>query len=100
MIVKARDDDCTNDGFACSYEIANNEDVPFKVNKLGFISNTKPLKRSDKASYDLIIRAYDCLDFDNEYVETNVHIDVKEPCRPQWKSKNYLRVFDFLKIIL
>ena len=88
LIVKAHDDDCTNDGFACSYEIVNNDDVPFKINKLGFISNTKALKRSDKAKYDLIIRGYDCLD--NKYVETNVHIEVKEHCRPEWKSNEIL----------
>ena len=88
LIVKARDDDCTNDGFACDYEIANNEDVPFKINKLGFISNTKALKKSDKPSYDLIVRAYDCLDLDSKFIETNVHIDIKEPCRPHWKSNN------------
>ena len=84
VIVKAKDDDCTNNGFACNYEIVNNENVPFAINKLGFISNTKELKRSDKESYDLIVRGYDCID--NKYAETNVHIEIKEQCRPEWKS--------------
>lgn len=85
LIVKAKDNDCTNDGFACHYEIINAE-IPFNINNLGFISNTIPLKKSDKIYYDFVVRAYDCAD-NSSFVDANVHIEVVEPCRPEWKSK-------------
>jgi hypothetical protein len=39
----------------------------------------------EKMRYDFIVRGYDCLD-NSSFVETNIHIDIREPCRPKWTS--------------
>jgi hypothetical protein len=81
LLVKATDDDCTNDGKACAYKILE-ESIPFTVDELGFLSNTVPLAKS---RYDFTVRAYDCLD-DESYVDASIHIDVDEQCVPVWQG--------------
>lgn len=89
MTVKARDNDCTNDGFACSYQLVSEDEMglvldekfPFKVDSNGVISSTQPLTKAGQYSFK--VRAIDCLNKD-EYVEAPVHIEVVESCLPQW----------------
>lgn len=82
LTVKARDKDCTNNGYACSYEIVRDQPVvPFKVDASGSISTTESL---DKAgTYTFKVRGYDCLN-KNSFAETDVTIEVSEPCVPKF----------------
>ena len=89
MTVKARDNDCTNDGFACSYQLVSDDEMsiilddkfPFNIDINGVISSTQPLTKVGQFSFK--VRAIDCLNKD-EYVEVPVHIEVVDSCSPQW----------------
>jgi hypothetical protein len=82
LTVRAKDDDCTNNGFACSYElISDNTRLPFTINNNGQLSSTQPLQVLQ--TYKFIVRAFDCVNKES-FVETNVNIDIAEPCIPQW----------------
>lgn len=89
MTVKARDNDCTNDGFACSYQLVSDDEMsiilddkfPFNIDINGVISSTHPLTKVGQFSFK--VRAIDCLNKD-EYVEVPVHIEVVDSCSPQW----------------
>ncbi len=90
MTIKAHDNDCTNNGNACSYKLItldseNDDDVklfPFKIDPTnGVLSSKQPLNKL--ATYDFKVRAYDCVNKDS-FVDALVHIDLVEPCVPQW----------------
>lgn len=83
MTVRATDNDCTNNGYACSYglERGNSEELPFKINDQGELSTVKPLTHFQV--YEFKVRAYDCLN-NNSFAEADVRIEVVEPCIPQW----------------
>jgi hypothetical protein len=102
MSVKARDNDCTNDGYACVYKLVPPESIanldmatsenidaqmPFKIDNTGSLSTTRPLVAGK--IYDFKVRAFDCISKDS-YVEAQVHIEVIERCSPQWIGKKYV----------
>lgn len=83
--VKARDNDCTNSGIACSYTLEHtdylDEDFPFKIDTDGQISSTQGITQN--RNYNFKVRAYDCVK-KSSFVETNVDISIVEPCTPKW----------------
>ena len=91
LTIKAHDNDCTNNGNACSYKLIsldsehmNGDDklFPFKIDHTnGVLSTNQPLNKL--ATYDFKVRAYDCLNKES-FADALVHIDVVEPCVPQW----------------
>jgi hypothetical protein len=55
---------------------------PFKIDHTnGVLSTNQPLNKL--ATYDFKVRAYDCLNKES-FADALVHIDVVEPCVPQW----------------
>ena len=87
LLVRARDSDCTNDGFACAYELASNTDavdvasLPFKIDNTGYLSTTTILNKSETFVFN--VRAYDCVSKDS-YVETQVTVEIAESWVPKW----------------
>lgn len=87
--VRARDQDCTNDGYACSYKLLNKyleeadpSTMAFKIDPVtGLLSSTRALRPTEK--YELNVRAFDCVSKDS-FVDTKVMIQVVEKCTPQW----------------
>lgn len=90
MEVKARDQDCTNNGYACSYSLLSSllDDVDdsfaFKIDNTGRISSTRALKRGE--SFEFVVRAFDCVNKDS-YTDVNVKISVIEKCKSEWTGK-------------
>ena len=93
MAVKARDNDCTNDGYACSYEIITDEinsilgekQTTFKVDNLGMLSSTRALKNGEV--FDFKVRAFDCLNKES-FADALVHVEIIEKCYPQWTGRH------------
>jgi hypothetical protein len=89
MSIKARDLDCTNNGYACSYKLLlndlNNVDVnfPFKIDSTGSLSTVRPIKSGEFLEFK--VRAFDCVTKDS-FVDTEVIIKVVEPCIPQFSD--------------
>ena len=89
LALKAKDNDCTNNGFACFYALLNNQDnqvisdpqFPFKIDNNGLLSTNQPLRHAN--FYDFKVRAFDCLNNDS-YVDADVNVEVVETCVPQW----------------
>lgn len=87
MSIRAKDNDCTNEGYACSYTLLlndfNNVDAnfAFKIDSTGSLSSTKAVKKGE--IYEFKIRAFDCLNKES-YVDTQAVIEVVEPCVPQF----------------
>lgn len=86
MTVKAKDFDCTNNGYACAYslhshELDNHLEFPFKIDTDGQISTVSALTAPH--SYEFTVRAYDCVSTQS-FIETKVIVSVVEQCRPQW----------------
>ncbi len=102
LSVKARDNDCTNNGYACAYKIISSKDnqailesqFPFKIDNNGLLSTNQPLSRAYANFYDFKVRAFDCLN-NESFVDATVNIQVAEPCLPQWTG-----LIKFKKIIL
>jgi hypothetical protein len=99
MSVKAHDNDCTNEGDACSYKlvppdsIANldtNENIeaqmPFKIDGTGSLSSTRPLIAGK--IYDFKVRAFDCISKES-FVDAQVHIEIIDRCSPQWIGRRF-----------
>ena len=91
LLVRARDSDCTNEGYACMYQLASNSpdidvaSLPFKIDNNGWLSSTRSLNQVETFSFN--VRAFDCVSKDS-FVETQVTVDIVEPCVPQWTGKS------------
>ncbi|CAF0843509.1 unnamed protein product [Brachionus calyciflorus] len=87
LTIRARDNDCTNDGYACHYQLLNENLIPvdplfpFKIDTIGQLSSVRSVKRGEQ--FNFVTRAFDCLN-NNSYVDAKVSISVNEPCLPQW----------------
>lgn len=87
LTVKARDFDCTNQGFACEYKLVTNDEserefLPFNIDRAtGSLSSVRTLKAGEL--FDFKVRAFDCVSKDF-YVEAQVIVKVVEPCIPQF----------------
>ncbi len=97
MQVIAKDQDCTNDGFACSYKIVRidsndiSPEFPFRINNNGMLSSVRALK--SKEMFKFKVRAFDCITRDS-FVETDVVVDIIESCKPQWIGEfNFIHFF-------
>lgn len=99
MTVRARDSDCTNEGYACSYKLLTSDLVPvdddeddaplFRVDKLGRLSSTRALVGAERFEYR--VRAFDCLN-NQSFVDAELVINVVEKCVPQWTSKGFANI--------
>lgn len=90
MTIKAKDNDCTNEGNACSYQLISSDEAiilddkfSFKIDTNGILSSTQPL--NNPTIYDFKVRAFDCLN-KNSYVDAPVRIEIVEQCTPQWTN--------------
>lgn len=84
MAIRAKDNDCTNDGYACTYQIISNPAeklLPFKIDNTGLLSTLRSVKKGEY--FEFKVRAFDCLN-NQSFVDAQVMINVVEPCVPQW----------------
>uniref|UniRef100_A0A8C6UR14 Calsyntenin-1 n=1 Tax=Neogobius melanostomus TaxID=47308 RepID=A0A8C6UR14_9GOBI len=85
--VEAVDADCSFQfSQICSYEIVT-PDVPFTIDKDGFIKNTEKLSYGKEHMYKLTVTAYDC-GKNRASEDVLVKISVKPTCKPSWKGFN------------
>ncbi|XP_054435771.1 calsyntenin-1 isoform X6 [Pteronotus mesoamericanus] len=83
--VEAVDADCSPQfSQICSYEIVT-PDVPFTVDKDGYIKNTEKLKYGKEHQYKLTVTAYDC-GKKRAAEDVLVKISVKPTCTPGWQG--------------
>lgn len=90
MNVRARDEDCTNDGYACSYKLLSVSTDPyaFKIDTAtGKISSTRALQAGEKFNFK--VRAFDCLN-NQSFVDADVTIEIAERCVPEWTSNLFM----------
>ncbi|XP_041712905.1 calsyntenin-1 isoform X2 [Coregonus clupeaformis] len=85
--VEAVDADCSFQfSQICSYAIVT-PDVPFIVDKDGFIKNTEKLNYSKERMYKLTVTAYDC-GKNRASEDVLVKISIKPTCKPSWQGFN------------
>lgn len=85
--VEAVDADCSFQfSQICSYEIVT-PDVPFTIDKDGFIKNTEKLSYGKEHMYKLTVTAYDC-GKNRASEDVLVKISVKPTCKPSWQGFN------------
>ncbi|XP_045063050.1 calsyntenin-1 isoform X3 [Coregonus clupeaformis] len=85
--VEAVDADCSFQfSQICNYEIVT-PDVPFTVDKDGFIKNTEKLNYSKERMYKLTVTAYDC-GKNRASEDVLVKINIKPTCKPGWQGFN------------
>ncbi|CAL8324029.1 unnamed protein product [Merluccius merluccius] len=85
--VEAVDADCSFQfSQICSYEIVTPE-VPFTVDKDGYIKNTEKLGYGKEHMYKLTVTAYDC-GKNRASEDVLVKINVKPTCKPGWTGFN------------
>ncbi|XP_037131136.1 calsyntenin-1 isoform X4 [Syngnathus acus] len=85
--VEAVDADCSFQfSQICNYEIVT-PDVPFTVDKDGFIKNTEKLNYDREHMYKLTVTAYDC-GKNRASEDVLVKISVKPTCKPSWQGFN------------
>ncbi|KAL1021145.1 hypothetical protein UPYG_G00009370 [Umbra pygmaea] len=85
--VEAVDADCSFQfSQICSYEIVT-PDVPFTIDKDGFIKNTEKLNYSKERMYKLTVTAYDC-GKNRASEDVLVKINIKPTCKPGWQGFN------------
>ncbi|XP_032428272.1 LOW QUALITY PROTEIN: calsyntenin-1 [Xiphophorus hellerii] len=85
--VEAVDADCSFQfSQICSYEIVT-PDVPFTIDKDGFIKNTEKLSYGKEHMYKLTVTAYDC-GKNRASEDVLVKISIKPTCRPSWQGFN------------
>ncbi|KAJ8259683.1 hypothetical protein GJAV_G00172230 [Gymnothorax javanicus] len=85
--VEAVDADCSFQySQICSYEIVT-PDVPFTIDKEGYIKNTEKLNYSKERMYKLTVTAYDC-GKNRASEDVLVKVDVKPTCKPGWQGWN------------
>ncbi|XP_035881168.1 calsyntenin-1 isoform X2 [Phyllostomus discolor] len=83
--VEAVDADCSPQfSQICSYEIVT-PDVPFSVDKDGYIRNTEKLKYGKEHQYKLTVTAYDC-GKKRAAEDVLVKISVQPACTPGWQG--------------
>lgn len=83
--VEAVDADCSPQfSQICSYEIVT-PDVPFTVDKDGYIKNTEKLSYGKEHQYKLTVTAYDC-GKKRATEDALVKISVKPTCTPGWQG--------------
>ncbi|XP_066547130.1 calsyntenin-1 isoform X1 [Amia ocellicauda] len=83
--VEAVDADCSFQfSQICSYEIVT-PDVPFTIDKDGFIKNTEKLNYSKDRQYKLTVTAYDC-GKNRASEDVLVKISIKPTCKPGWQG--------------
>ncbi|XP_028663737.1 calsyntenin-1 isoform X1 [Erpetoichthys calabaricus] len=85
--VEAVDADCSFQfSQICSYEIVT-PDVPFTIDKDGYIRNTEKLNYSKERQYKLTVTAYDC-GKKRAVDDVLVKINIKPTCKPGWQGWN------------
>ncbi|XP_012705899.2 calsyntenin-1 isoform X4 [Fundulus heteroclitus] len=85
--VEAVDADCSFQfSQICSYEIVT-PDVPFTIDKDGFIKNTEKLSYGKEHMYKLTVTAYDC-GKNRASEDVLVKISIKPTCKPSWQGFN------------
>ncbi|XP_076019571.1 calsyntenin-1 isoform X1 [Genypterus blacodes] len=85
--VEAVDADCSFQfSQICNYEIVT-PDVPFTVDKDGYIKNTEKLSAGKEHMYKLTVTAYDC-GKNRASEDVLVKISVKPTCKPSWQGFN------------
>ncbi|XP_062889195.1 calsyntenin-1 isoform X3 [Mobula hypostoma] len=83
--VEAIDADCSPQySQICSYEIVT-PDVPFTIDKDGFIKNTDKVNYSKDRQYKLAVTAYDC-GKKRSTEDVLVKINIKPTCKPGWQG--------------
>ena len=89
MSVRARDLDCTNFGYACSYKLLLNDlnevnkNFPIQIDSNGSLSTVRSIKATKYLKFK--VRAFDCVN-KNSYVDTEVIIKVVKPCLPEYSD--------------
>uniref|UniRef100_A0ABI8A4X7 Calsyntenin 1 n=1 Tax=Felis catus TaxID=9685 RepID=A0ABI8A4X7_FELCA len=85
--VEAVDADCSPQfSQICSYEVVT-PDVPFAIDKDGYIKNTEKLNYGKEHQYKLTITAYDC-GKRRAAEDVLVKVSVKPTCTPGWQGWN------------
>ncbi|XP_043849061.1 calsyntenin-1 isoform X1 [Dromiciops gliroides] len=85
--VEAVDADCSPQfSQICSYEIVT-PDVPFIIDKDGYIKNTEKLSYGKEPQYKLTVTAYDC-GKKRATEDVLVKISIKPTCKPGWQGWN------------
>ncbi|XP_008317019.1 calsyntenin-1 isoform X4 [Cynoglossus semilaevis] len=85
--VEAVDADCSFQfSQICNYEIVT-PDVPFTIDKDGFIRNTEKLSYGKEHMYKLTVTAYDC-GKNRASEDVLVKISIKPTCKPSWQGFN------------
>ncbi|XP_061689877.1 calsyntenin-1 isoform X4 [Syngnathoides biaculeatus] len=85
--VEAVDADCSFQfSQICNYEIVT-PDVPFTIDKDGFIKNTEKLNHGREHMYKLTVTAYDC-GKNRASEDVLVKISIKPTCKPSWQGFN------------
>ncbi|KAL8198343.1 UNVERIFIED_CONTAM: Calsyntenin-1 [Gekko kuhli] len=83
--VEAVDADCSPQfSQICSYEIVT-PDVPFAIDKDGYIKNTEKLNYGKEHQYKLTVTAYDC-GKKRAAEDVLVKISIKPTCKPGWQG--------------
>ncbi|XP_077168337.1 calsyntenin-1 isoform X2 [Paroedura picta] len=83
--VEAVDADCSPQfSQICSYEIVT-PDVPFAIDKDGYIKNTEKLNYGKEHQYKLTVTAYDC-GKKRATEDVLVKISIKPTCKPGWQG--------------
>uniref|UniRef100_A0ABM5EKJ5 Calsyntenin-1 isoform X3 n=1 Tax=Pogona vitticeps TaxID=103695 RepID=A0ABM5EKJ5_9SAUR len=83
--VEAVDADCSPQfSQICSYEIVT-PDVPFAIDKDGYIKNTEKLNYGKEHQYKLTVTAYDC-GKKRAAEDVLVKVTVKPTCKPGWQG--------------
>ncbi|XP_027454818.2 calsyntenin-1 isoform X1 [Zalophus californianus] len=85
--VEAVDADCSPQfSQICSYEIVT-PDVPFAIDKDGYIKNTEKLNYGKEHQYKLTVTAYDC-GKRRAAEDVLVKVSIKPTCTPGWQGWN------------
>ncbi|XP_078413928.1 calsyntenin-1 isoform X3 [Cetorhinus maximus] len=83
--VEAIDADCSPQfSQICSYEIVT-PDVPFTIDKDGYIKNSEKINYSKDRQYKLAVTAYDC-GKKRSTEDVLVKINIKPTCKPGWQG--------------
>ncbi|XP_069774544.1 calsyntenin-1 isoform X5 [Narcine bancroftii] len=83
--VEAIDADCSPQySQICSYEIVT-PNVPFTIDKDGFIKNTEKVNYSKDQQYKLAVTVYDC-GKKRSTEDVLVKINIKPTCKPGWQG--------------
>ncbi|XP_060114861.1 calsyntenin-1 isoform X2 [Heteronotia binoei] len=83
--VEAMDADCSPQfSQICSYEIVT-PDVPFAIDKDGYVKNTEKLNYGKEHQYKLTVTAYDC-GKKRAAEDVLVKISIKPTCKPGWQG--------------